>query len=218
MRGVARREGESLAVGCLGAPGELLEEALDAMALCRPEATVDVRTFDYVQIWSSLEDGEVDLAVAYVPFGAVEIDDLDVLPLADEPRFVVLSASHALANRGELRAAELANEVFITHPEVVPESWRDFWLLTDQLGRRPALHPVRGDTVEKWLHLIQRGEGIDTCPAYVARYYAWPAINYVPLRDAPPTTLAMLLRKGSGSPLVDAFKDAIVAAAANHSV
>ena len=217
VRSVARREGQTLAVGCLGAPGELLEEALDAMALRRPEATIDVQTFDYVNIWSSLEDGEVDLAVAYVPSGVREIDSLEVLPLADEPRFVVMSASHALATREELRAADLANEVFITHPDVVPESWRDFWLLTDQLGRRPAMHPVRGDTVEKWLHLIQRGEGIDTCPAYVARYYAWPAVRYVPLRDAPPTTLAILRRRRSGSPLGEAFKDTIAAAAANSS-
>ena len=217
IRSIARREGQALAVGCLGAPGDLLEEALDAMALRRPEATVDVQTFDYVSIWSSLEDGEVDLAVAYVPSGVAKIDGLDVLPLADEARFVVLSSSHALANRDELRPTDLADEVFISHPDVVPESWRDFWLLTDQLGRRPAVHPVRGDTVEKWLHLIQRGEGIDTCPAYVARYYAWPTVRYVPLRDAPPTTLAMLRRKRSGSPLVDAFRDTIVAAAAHRS-
>lgn len=38
------------------------------------------------------------------------------------------------------------------------------------------------------------------------------------LADTPPTTLAMLRRKGSGGPLVDVFKDAIAAAAANHSV
>lgn len=220
VRSVARREGQSLAVGCLGAPGELLEATLDAMALRQPDATIDVRTFDYVQIWSSLKDGEVDLALMYVPSGVGEIEDLDVdvLPLADEPRRVVLSASHALASRAELRPADVANEVFITHPDVVPESWRDFWLLKDQLGRRPVLHPVRADTVEKWLHLIQRGEGVDTCPAYVARYYAWPTLRYVPLQDAPPTTLAMLVPKRSGSPLVEAFRDAILAVAATHSV
>lgn len=218
VRTVARREGQSLAVGCLGAPGELVEEALDAMALRRPDATIDVRTFDYVQIWSSLAEGEVDLALVYIPSGVAEIEDLEVLPLADEPRRVVLSASHELATCKELRPADVANEVFITHPDVVPEGWRDFWLLKDQLGRRPALHPVRADTVEKWLHLIQRGEGVDTCPSYVARYYAWPTLRYVPLQDAPPTTLAMLVRKRSGSPLIEIFKDAILAVAANHTV
>lgn len=55
----------------------------------------------------------------------------------------------------------------------------------NQLGRRPVSHPVRAATPEKWLHLIERGEGVDGCPTCVARYYAWPALRYVPLGSAP---------------------------------
>jgi LysR substrate binding domain len=83
------------------------------------------------------------------------------------------------------------------------------FLATDQLGRRPALREVRADSVDKWLHLIERGHGIDTCPAYVARYYSWPTISYVPLVAAPPTTLAILRRAGDRSPLAAALLEAV---------
>lgn len=216
VRSIVRRNSQTLAVGCVGAPGDLLEEALDQIAEGRPEVSIDVRTFDYVQIWSSLSAGEVDLVLTYLPFELTQFDDLDVRALVRERRAVVLSASHRLAQRADLRPADLADEVFITHPDEVPESWRDFWLLTDQLGRRPAVHSVKADTVEKWLHLIQRGEGIDTCPAYVSRYYAWPTLRYVPLHDAPPATLALLCRKRTSNPLADALREALLAAAAGH--
>jgi LysR family transcriptional regulator, benzoate and cis,cis-muconate-responsive activator of ben and cat genes len=221
-RSVARRESQRLAIGCLGAPGDFLAEALDALAARVPEAQVDVRTLDFVALWAALAAGEVDLALAYLPadlsdFGHLSgIGELEVIGLVDERRVVVLSATHELAQRDLLRPADLAQETFVTHPDAVPESWRDFWLLTEQLGRRPAVHEVTADSVDQWLHLIERGRGIDTCPAYVARYYSWPSISYVPLVDAPLTTLAVLRRRRSQSPLASTLLAAVRDAALSY--
>lgn len=216
IRSIVRRERQILAVGCLGAPGDLLDTTVNALARRFPEVTVDLRTFDYVQIWSSLVDGGVDLALAYLPSDGIELRDLEVLEICDEPRMVVLSASHKLADRRELRPADLANEVFITHPDIAPERWRDFWLLTDQVGRRPAVYEVRAETVEQWLYLVRRGAGVDTCPAHMARYYGWPTLRFIPLRDAPPTKLSVLQLKRENTPLAAAFLEAVQTAAASH--
>lgn len=218
VKQTARRDGQTLAVGCLGAPGDLLYDALDVLAERHPDRVVNVQTFDYVEMWSALYTEEVDLVLAHLPFDAPRLEGLDALPLVDEPRVVVLSTAHPLADRDELRPADLADEVFITNPGEVPERWRNFWLLTDQLGRRPAIHGVTAENVYRWLHLIQRGHGIDTCPEYVARYYAWPTLRYIPLADAPPATVAVLSRHRSGGPSrsVEEFAGAVLEAAAAH--
>lgn len=215
---IARRDGQTLAVGCLGAPGDLLYDALDVLAECHPDRVVNVQTFDYVEMWSALYTEEVDLVLAHLPFDAPQLDGLDALPLVDEPRVVVLSTAHRLAGRDQLRPADLADEVFLTNPGEVPEWWRNFWLLTEQFGRPPAIHDVTVDNVYRWLHLVQRGHGIDTCPEYVARYYAWPTLRYIPLADAPPATVAVLSRHRAGGPsrLVEEFAEAVLQAAAAH--
>ena len=73
-----------------------------------------------------------------------------------------------------------------------------------------------GQNIEDWLHLIGRGEGIDTCPAIIARYYSWPEVAFVPLVDAPPSTLVLAVhREAAHEPLMDEFVDLAVEIAAN---
>lgn len=62
-----------------------------------------------------------------------------------------------------------------------------------------------GATLEEWLHLIGRGEGIDTAPALISRYYAWPEVVFVPLQDAAPATLVLAHRQGSEDRLIQDF-------------
>ncbi len=215
-----RHEALHLVVGCLGAPGDVLADTLDVFAVQVADARIEVQTFDFVELWDALAAGEVDLAFAYLPQDLQDfrelpaIGKLDVVQLIDEPRVVVLPASHRHAGRKALRPSELASETFITHPDGVPESWRDFWLLREQLGARPAVCDVKAQNVDQWLHLIERGRGIDTCPAYVARYYSWPTLSYVALLDAPPSSLAVLSRKRDRTPLAAKLLDAVRTVAA----
>ncbi len=218
-RTLARHDALQLAVGCLGAPGDLLAEALDLFAAQVGDAQIEVQTFDFVELWDALASGAVDLAFAYLSSDLREfhqlpgIGKLDVVALIEEPRVVVLPATHPLADREALAPHELASETFITHPDVVPERWRDFWLLREQLGVRPEVCEVKAQSVDQWLHLIERGRGIDTCPAYVARYYSWPTLAYVPLLQAPPSTLAVLTRGRKRTPLASKLLDAARTAA-----
>jgi hypothetical protein len=87
----------------------------------------------------------------------------------------------------------------------VPQIWRDHWLLVDELGKRPRTSPHIGDKHEEWLHLIGRGEGVDTAPAVISRYYAWPEVAFVPLADAAPSTLVLARRRETKDPLIDEF-------------
>lgn len=205
-RALAAREAETLSVGCMGAvPGELLSAVIDELAQERPAARVEVHAYDFAQIRDSLLKAQVDVAFLYLPYDEEELAELEVVPLHDDDRNVVMSSSHPLANRAELTPEELAGETFVSHSTAVSQTWRDFWLLTEELGQRPAVCARTADTLEEWLHLIAQGQGIDTAPTLISRYYPWPGIRFVPLVEARQATLAIVRRRDATEPLVDAF-------------
>jgi DNA-binding transcriptional LysR family regulator len=202
-RGLAHGGPEAIVVGCLGpAPGELLAPLLTQFRGARPEVRVEVHAFDFADILVSLRQRRADLVFTYLP---VDEPDLTVTPLLEEPRVVVLAATHPLASRSELRPADLADATFISQPDTIPQRWRDFWLLVDELGERPSLAPRLAATLEEWLHLIAAGQGIDTAPEIVSRYYSWPNVSFVPLVGAPPATLALVRHREVRDPVLDAF-------------
>lgn len=202
-RALARGEAGSLVIGSLGpAPGGVLAPVLAMFSSRHPDVRVELRAFDFTQVVSGLREGRADIAFLYEP---LHEPDFAVTPLFAERRVVVLPASHPLAGRDELRPSDLAGETFVTQPECIPQPWRDFWLLVDELGERPPVSPLIGDTLEEWLHLIGRGEGIDTAPALISRYYAWPEVRFVPLAEAAPATMVLVHRRDSQHPLLDEF-------------
>jgi DNA-binding transcriptional LysR family regulator len=204
-RALARAEQQHLIVGCLGpASGALLAPLIRRFGRDHPDASIDVQAFDFGEILAVLRDARADVAFTYLPYAAAEHGELVVVELAAEPRVVALSESHPLAGRAELRPADLVGETFVTGADV-PEDWRDFWSLTDELGGRPALSPQLARGREAWLYLVASGQGIDTAPQFVARHYRWPGIAYVPLVDVPPARSAVVRLRSQRSPLAAAF-------------
>ncbi len=98
---------------------------------------------------------------------------------------------------------------------MTPQAWRDYWMLVDEVGQRPKISAYVGDNLEEWLYLIGRGEGVDTCPAIIARYFARPDVSFVPLRDAAPTTLVLAVHREVRHPIIDEFVELAVEIAAN---
>ena len=212
-RALVRGEGRTLVVGSLGpAPGGILAPLLARFNARHPSSSIEMRAFDFNEALAGLRERRADLAFLYEP---LDEPDLLVTPLLAEARVVVLSRSHPLAGRRSLRPADLAGETFVTQPLSISPEWRDFWLLTGQIGEQPAVSPQVGENIEEWLGLIGRGEGIDTAPGIIARYYSWPEVTFVPLRDAPPAVLVLARSGGSTHPLADDFVALAVEVAAN---
>ncbi len=203
---LARSKQRRLIVGCLGpASAELLTPVIAAFGARQDDVSVDVLAFDFAELLPCLHDGRADVAFVYLPYSEDDLSDLDPVPLAAEPRIVALAESHPLARRDALTPADLADEVFVTRAGV-SEAWRDFWLLTDQLGgRRPRQCPRQAVNRDDWLYLVASGHGIDTVPQFVAHRYRWPGIAYVPLVDAPPAQQAMVRLRDHSSDLPAAF-------------
>ena len=216
-RARARARGETgvIVVGSLGpASGGLLAPTLAMFGGRHPSVRVEVQAFDFTDTVDALRQRRADVAFLYLP---LDEPDIVATPLLEEPRVVVLPRGHLLATRPQLRPADLADEAFVTHPAAVPEAWRDFWILADQLDRVPRTSSRLADKVEDWLLMIARGEGIDTCPAIISRYYPWPDLAYVPLVDAPPATLVLARRGDVRDQLVEDFVACTQAAAATDA-
>jgi DNA-binding transcriptional LysR family regulator len=202
-RALARGEAGALVIGSMGpAGGGLLAPLLARFGSRHPRVRVEVRALDFSDIVAAVRERHVDLAFIYMPLSE---PDLELIPLMTEPRVVVLPRGHRLAGRRRLRPRDLRDEVFIMQPREVPAIWRDHWLLVDEFGERPAISPRTADKLEDWLTLIGRGEGIDTAPAIISRYYAWPDVVFVPLVEAAPATLAIARRRGGPEPMLDEF-------------
>jgi DNA-binding transcriptional LysR family regulator len=202
-RALARGETGTLTVASLGpAPGDLLAPIMARFASQHPSVRVELRGFDFDEFVDGVRGRHVELAFIYLPLDDPEIATLS---LVSEQRVVVLPRSHRLARRKELRPSDLAGETFVTQPGSTPQKWRDFWLLVDQIGDRPEISPHIADKLDDWLLLIGQGEGVDTAPAVISRYYPWPEVAYVPLVEAPPATLALAWRYDATNPLIFEF-------------
>jgi DNA-binding transcriptional LysR family regulator len=202
-RALARGEAGTLVIGSMGpAGGGLLAPLLARFSSRHPRMRVEIRNLDFSDIVEAVRERQVDLAFIYMPLAE---PDLEFIPLMTEPRVVVLPRGHRLARRTRIRPTDLRDEVFIMQPEEVPQIWRDHWLLVDDFGARPRISPRTADTLEDWLTLIGQGEGVDTAPAIIARYYAWPDVAFVPLVDSAPATLALARRREESEPLLDEF-------------
>ncbi len=211
-RALARGEQGELVIGSLGpAPGGMLAALLAQFGVRHPRVRVEVRAFDFNDTIRGLTDRHADVAFLHGPLNE---PDLVIRTLLREPRVVVLSSAHRLAKRSKLRPADLSGETFVTQSESTPERWRDFWMLADELGGRPPVSPHLSRNIEEWLHLIGRGEGVDTAPSIISRYYSWPDVTFVPLIEAANATLLLARHRDTTNPLVQDFINLAVTVAA----
>jgi DNA-binding transcriptional LysR family regulator len=213
VQALARGENASLSIASLGpVPGALLSPLLSTFSGRRPHVRIDVRAFAFSEMLSGLREGKADVAFLYEP---LHEDDLEITPLISEPRMAVLPRTHRLAEREWITPWDLEGDTYVAQPDSTPQEWRDFWMMVEQVGHRPPISPYVGDNIEEWLHLIGRGEGVDTCPAIIARYFARPEVVFIPVRDAPPTTLVLAVLHEEHDPMIDEFVELTVEVAGN---
>ena len=97
--------------------------------------------------------------------------------------------------------------MFVKPPPPVPEYWRDFWMLVDELGDRPPTSPCTADTLDEWLHLVGRGDGDRHLPGGDLAVLLWPEVAFVPLRDAAPARMVLARRADAEDRLIREFTE-----------
>lgn len=154
----------------------------------------------------ALPDGRVDALVARTPL-PIPTDDLQVTVLYEEPRVLLVPASHPLAGKESVRLGDFAGEPLVACAGMAA-AWTGFWRLEPRPGGGPApLGPVLVDAVEDKLEAVADGRGVSVVPAGDRRSTLRDDLATVPIEGVEPCQVAVVTRAGERNPLVARFRE-----------
>jgi DNA-binding transcriptional LysR family regulator len=170
-----------------------------------PDAHVRTRHLDWNET-RALPDGRVDVLVARAPL-PIPDDDLSVTVLYDEPRVLLVPASHRLADKKSVRQDDFADESLLTCASMAAV-WSEFWRLDPLPDGNPApLGPLLVDTFEDKLEVVADGRAVAVVPAYDRRYTLRDDVIAITVDDMEPCQVVVASRSGDRSPLVARFRE-----------
>jgi DNA-binding transcriptional LysR family regulator len=133
-------------------------------------------------------------------------EGLSALTLDESPMFVAMAVGHPLAQRGEVRVADVLDEPFPAGPDLQPD-WLAFWTLDAARGGPPKLCGGQVADAEEGLALVVSGRAIATVAGWVPDGLAHPGVIAVPLVDGPRVPTQLVWRSDDDSPIVRALLD-----------
>ncbi|WP_158893517.1 LysR family transcriptional regulator [Amycolatopsis anabasis] len=192
-----------LRVGMSTALGRgVLRRVRAAFAVARPAAELVVRQIGWDDPTAGLADRSVDAAFLWLPLPRPE--RYDWLPVAEEPRLLLLADGHRLAGRDEVRFTELLDEPWLALPED-SGGLRDFWLATAQRGGHPVRVAAEITTSDETYEALVNGVGVCLVAAGNAPIYTRDGVVAVPVRGLDPSRLVLAWRRDDRRPLVRDF-------------
>lgn len=202
----ARRwaEGTSglLRIGYLiGAGLEELPRLLRRFADAYPDIRVETMEFDFSDPSAGLAKGEVDMAVLRPP---VDVKNLSYAHLSEEGWVACVPRDHRLATRRAVRLAEVLSEPIVAAPASAG-GWRDYWIAAAYRNDRPVTIAAEAATYEAEFTTVAQGKAISITSETSARYFRRPGVVFVPIKDAPPCTVALAWPRRNAAPAVRRF-------------
>ena len=199
----SRAGGRRLEWGFSGLPPMARAPELFAtFTAANPAAEVSFRDLSWPRGTTAAWLQPVDIALLFSPTPHPEVE---TEILRTEPRVVLVASTHPLARRSELTVAEVLDETFCgTHPALEPVR-AGFWCLDDHRGGPCRATVGEAANPQEMLAVIASGRAITTAPESAGPTFrsAVPSGVVIPLRDAIPTTLALVWHKHNPNPLVE---------------
>ena len=138
---------------------------------------------------ADLRAGELDMCLVRMP---VDREGLHCIPLYDEVPVAVVGAEHVATVVDELSLADLADEqLVLPHPS----GWTP---TVEQLDWPPM-------SVAEAVEVVAAGTGVAIVPMSLARLHQRKDTAYRPVRDLPPTTVALAWLVDNEDPRVQSF-------------
>ncbi len=170
-----------------------------------PGVVPSLRLVGWQDPTAGLADASSDVAFVWLP---VPLDDVDVLPVANEQREVALPADHPLAARHRIAFRDLLDEPFVALPDAAGPL-RDFWLALDErAGRAPVVGAV-AETPDAVFEAVASGLGVVLLAAGNAALYERPGVVSRPVDGLGPAVLALAWRRSDRRPVVASFVRAV---------
>ncbi|WP_214415019.1 LysR family transcriptional regulator [Sphaerisporangium fuscum] len=152
---------------------------------------LQIRRAPFVDPFSGLRDGGLDALVAWLP---VEEPDFTVGPvLFTDPRLLAVSVEDELAGRSSVSLETLADRPHAMAPRM-PDYWEDRYLPFQTPQGRIIDRSRMITNGDDLINLVGTGEIVHGFPSHVTRYWAMPNIRWMPIRDMPPLSYAMVWR------------------------
>ncbi|RFU36558.1 LysR family transcriptional regulator [Actinomadura logoneensis] len=203
----ARGVAGTLTIGFLGASqGELTPRVIAAFRSGHPGTEVRMREVHLGDPFGALRDGTVDLLLTRLP---VAEPDLTVGPVVlSEPRMLAVASDHPFARRDSVRMDDLARDVSFSARGPAPSYWWDAQIPPVTPSGLAVRRERPAETLQEMMTLVASGEGIAPVPRSVCCAYAYEAVAYVPIEDAPPSDVALVWRTAAETARIRAFLDA----------
>ncbi|MET0496119.1 MAG: LysR substrate-binding domain-containing protein [Actinoplanes sp.] len=168
-----------------------------------PGAEVRIRRQSWKDVPSALRDCRVDALIARLPF-PFPADELRTTVLYEEPRVLVVPASHRLANRESVVLADFADEALIRYPCTAVE-WNSFWRLEPRPDGSPAPDGPLVESFDDRLELVAEGQAMAILPAGDRRSTQREDLASMPIKDVDPCQVVVASRADDHSALVADF-------------
>jgi len=192
----------------------LIPSVTAAMERMLPGWQLRFRQISWADPTTGLGDGEVDVAIAWLPAPVGYSTKL----IQSEDRWVALPANHRLADRETVPFTDLSGEPFIALPPTAG-ALRDYWLATEQ-RTTPARVAATAATTDESLEAVASGLGVVLLSAGNAAIYQRDDIVCRPVTGLSASQLAVVWRTGDDREAVRVFIDAscLCSAVANELV
>jgi DNA-binding transcriptional LysR family regulator len=201
LREMSEQRSPIVRVGVLAgvlSAGELLAPILAAWRAACPEVVLHVQELAFNDQVPAVLDGAVDLAVVRAPLSH---PDLELTPIAEEPRVVMVGPRHELAGENSVSVDDVLD--FPTLPLDAPAEWAGYWQLNDLRGAANAdEHVTPARTVSEAQFALAGHDLLVSSPGALARLTANPMVSLIDLEGAPPSVIAVARRRGDTGPVV----------------
>ncbi|MET8784728.1 LysR family transcriptional regulator [Streptomyces sp. NPDC004589] len=192
-------QSRAVTVGC--AEGLIITACMQELRRRHPEGQVRTRHLDWRDT-RALAEGRVDALVAYRPL-PFTTEGFRVTKLHEEPRVLVTSVSHPLANEEAVSLRALSDEEL-----VACVSTPVIWSTPKPVGDRPAPpQPAIDDSYEDKLELVATGHCVAIFPAGDRRAAVREDIALVPVIDTDPCEVVLVTRADDPNPLLRSLED-----------
>lgn len=207
LRQMAQERSATLRVGVVAgvlSAGELLAPILMAYRQACPDVELRLRDLSFADQSAWLLADEVDVAIVRLPLSH---PGLDVTPLAEEPRVLMVGLRHELANEREVHVDDILG--YPTLPLESSPDWAGFWQLDDFRGgpNCPADVPPVANVPAAQLAIATRNLMVSS-PGTLGRLALNPLIRVIGLCGATPTVIAVVRKRGDNRQAVRRFVEA----------
>ncbi|SFO02929.1 LysR substrate binding domain-containing protein [Saccharopolyspora antimicrobica] len=120
----------------------------------------------------------------------------------------MVPTGHPFGRCGSVELEGLARHTVFGVVSSAPQYWWDFHVPPETPSGKQVRRGQSVPTFQELIALVAAGQGITPVAASVTRYFAHPGVAFVPLRDAPPTEVALVWRTAGLNSRVRAFAHA----------